>query len=313
MTNKEAYIKLCVAQQEMPLFGKPWWLDIVCKKWDAVLACKGEETIGAWAYPVEQKLGINIMRTPTLTPYLGPVAFIPKDVKESNKDGYEHDIIEQLLEQLPHTDICHTAIHPGIKQVGLFKQYGYTIDVQQTFHINLKEMENTLWGNLKKATQKNIATGQKELTITNDDFLLDTLYNYHKHTLQQKEKNTHYSKEVLSELYKACKDNKCGKIWAASEGGQIEAIIWTVWDSNCCYYLMGSQRPGSTNFKAMSYLLWSAILESKNKGLITFDFEGSMDPGVEKFFRNFGGERQLYLILKKNNSKIWKIKQFLKL
>ena len=40
-----------------------------------------------------------------------------------------------------------------------------------------------------------------------------------------------------------------------------------------------------------------------------FDFEGSMDPGVEKFFRNFGGMRELYLVLRKNESLLWKLKE----
>ncbi len=44
-------------------------------------------------------------------------------------------------------------------------------------------------------------------------------------------------------------------------------------------------------------------------GLRTFDFEGSMDEGVERFFRTFGGERALYMVLHKNDSLLWKVKQ----
>jgi len=34
-----------------------------------------------------------------------------------------------------------------------------------------------------------------------------------------------------------------------------------------------------------------------------------MDEGVERFFRNFGGERALYIVLRKNDSLLWKLKK----
>jgi hypothetical protein len=39
---------------------------------------------------------------------------------------------------------------------------------------------------------------------------------------------------------------------------------------------------------AMSLLFWNAIKLASEKGL-AFNFEGSMIPGVERFFRSFGG------------------------
>jgi len=35
--------------------------------------------------------------------------------------------------------------------------------------------------------------------------------------------------------------------------------------------------------------MWQSILLAREKGLKTFDFEGSMIPEVEKYFREFGG------------------------
>ena len=53
----------------------------------------------------------------------------------------------------------------------------------------------------------------------------------------------------------------------------------------------------SNNF-AMSYLLWQAILYTKDTlKLNVFDFEGSMIPSIEKYFRKFGGEITPYYSL----------------
>ena len=62
----------------------------------------------------------------------------------------------------------------------------------------------------------------------------------------------------------------------------------------------------------MPCLLWHAIKHAKTLGCTTFDFEGSMDPGVERFFRTFGATRKMYLQLTKNTSKVWKLKELLR-
>ena len=61
----------------------------------------------------------------------------------------------------------------------------------------------------------------------------------------------------------------------------------------------------------MSLLLWHAIKEAKKRGNKTFDLEGSMDEGVERFFRNFGAGRALYIVLHKNDSLLWKLKKMI--
>jgi lipid II:glycine glycyltransferase (peptidoglycan interpeptide bridge formation enzyme) len=74
---------------------------------------------------------------------------------------------------------------------------------------------------------------------------------------------------------------------------------------------MGAQKQGNDNYRAMPALLWHCIKEAKKRGNKIFDLEGSMDPGVEKFFRSFGANRELYLELKKNDSLIWKLKELI--
>jgi len=77
------------------------------------------------------------------------------------------------------------------------------------------------------------------------------------------------------------------------------------------YYLAGSKNPAAKDNRAMTALIWKAISESKKMGKGSFDFEGSMDAGVEKFFRNFGANRELYLVVSKNQSLLWKLKTLL--
>jgi lipid II:glycine glycyltransferase (peptidoglycan interpeptide bridge formation enzyme) len=59
----------------------------------------------------------------------------------------------------------------------------------------------------------------------------------------------------------------------------------------------------------MSLLLWHSMREAKRRGNTQYDLEGSMDEGVERFFRNFGGDRALYIVLLKNRSLLWQLKK----
>ena len=109
----------------------------------------------------------------------------------------------------------------------------------------------------------------------------------------------------------ACKKHDAASLWVAKDGDIIQAIVWQVWDDNCSYYFMGGQNPEAGGYKAMSLLLWHGMKEAKKRGQKTFDLEGSMDEGVERFFRSFGGTRALYLILHKNESLLWKMKNLI--
>jgi lipid II:glycine glycyltransferase (peptidoglycan interpeptide bridge formation enzyme) len=61
----------------------------------------------------------------------------------------------------------------------------------------------------------------------------------------------------------------------------------------------------------MSLVLWHTITQARGMGIGKFDLEGSMDEGVERFFRNFGGDRMLYITLQKNKSLRWRLKKMI--
>jgi len=309
MTNKDLYIKICAEKKGVPLFLQPWWLDVVCREWDAAVARKGEEITGIWAYPVENKMGVSLMRTPMLTPYLGPHVFYPADLKESKADSFEYETVAELMKQLPEAKVWHLAIQPGMKQAGIFKQYQLRAEVQQTFLLALAENEETLFANIRESARRNIRGAEKEIVIAEDKECLEQLYAFQKNTLGNKGKQLAYTHGDLKKIMDACIAQNASALWVAKNGATIEAIVWQVWDNARSYYLMGGQNPDTNSYKAMSLLLWHAIRESKKRGHATFDLEGSMDEGVERFFRNFGGERVLYIVLHKNDSLLWKMKQ----
>ena len=309
MTSKELYSRACESKRGVPVFLQPWWLDLVCPGWNAAVALKGEEIAGIWPFLAENKAGVSIIRTPMLTPYLGPHIFFPSDLKESRIDSFEHETIADLLSQMPDAKVWHLAMPPGLRQVGLFRHHKLKTDVQQTFLADLTQSEAALFANIKESARRNIKQAEKEIIITADPGSIEQLYAFQQNTLSAKGRQLTYTLSDLKKLSDACIARNAGTIWVARTGPVTEAIVWQVWDDQRSYYLMGGQNPEANGYKAMSLLLWHSIKESKKKGQQIFDFEGSMDQGVERFFRNFGARRELYVTLHKNESLLWKIKK----
>jgi lipid II:glycine glycyltransferase (peptidoglycan interpeptide bridge formation enzyme) len=312
LSNKEIYKNICSQRRDVPVFLQHWWMDAVCKSWNVAIAKKGDNITGVWPYPIEQKIGVSMIRTPMLTPYLGPHVFYPADIKESNTDSFEHDVISELIAQLPAAKMWHLALQPGIKQAGLFKEQGLEIDAKQTFLIDLMQAETALLANMKENMRRNIKAAENEISISDSPEHLADLYEYHKKTLANKKVSQPYSLADMQGIMDVCKANNACSLFVAKKGDAIQAIVWNIWDKTHSYYFMGSQNPASENYKAMTALLWHTIKKSKERGNIIFDLEGSMDVGVERFFRGFAGKRELYLVLRKNESLVWRIKEMIR-
>lgn len=312
LSNKETYKQICEQQKGLPVFLQYWWLDEVCPAWDVAIVKKGDLVAGVWPYAIEQKAGISLLRTPKLTPYLGPYIFFPSDIKESNRDAFEHETIEALLKQLPSAKVWNISLQPGFKQAGLMKAHGLASVVRQTFLIDISVGEATVFANMKDSLRRNIRNAEKELVVVKDPSAIASLYQFQKQTLSDKGAHQAYSSQDMQQLFNACHDKNAGAMWVAKSGDKVLAIVWNVWDEERSYYFMGAQNPAEDSNKAKSLLLWHAIKEAVNRGNKIFDMEGSMDPGVERFFRGFGGQRELYMVVSKNESLMWKLKQLIR-
>ena len=71
-----------------------------------------------------------------------------------------------------------------------------------------------------------------------------------------------------------------------------------VWQPSSAWYLAGGGDPALRESGAHSLVLWEAI-QAVRSHTNQFDFEGSMLPGVERFFREFGALQTPYYAITK--------------
>lgn len=67
------------------------------------------------------------------------------------------------------------------------------------------------------------------------------------------------------------------------------ACTFVVHDRRTAYYILGGYADDQKHHGAGALAMWESIKHAKELGLESFDFEGSMLPAIERYFRGFGG------------------------
>ena len=103
----------------------------------------------------------------------------------------------------------------------------------------------------------------------------------------------------MRRLIEVSREKQQGDLWGAYDAaGQLHAAAFVVWQDQSAYYIAGGGNTALRNSGAHSLVLWEAIryvAEFADR----FDFEGSMLPGVERFFREFGARQIPYFTITK--------------
>jgi hypothetical protein len=107
--------------------------------------------------------------------------------------------------------------------------------------------------------------------------------------------NEYYLNKILFEF--ANKDNSFA--FAAFRENIPIAVSFCICDGSTAYYLLGGYDDKNKHHGAGAFAVWEAIKHAQRLGLKQFDFEGSMVPQIEKYFRGFGGRLTPYYRINK--------------
>lgn len=306
--SKQEYREWCSRHtHSIPLFHRPWWLDAACDAWDVVLAKKGDEIRAAWPFPVESKASVRMSRNPLLAPYLGPITMRSHHLTLLQRAEFEYNLQRELIGALPPIPVWAVALRSGVQEVGLYAEHGFTIQARQTFHLNLlNTTPEALAGAAKTNVRRSLRLTDGNCTIKNEPELFEDFYRMQSATIERAGAQIGYSLDRFKRVFAAALENAATLLWVARREGRVVGMHWCVLDNDCAYNLGLTRVENKEGAHVPTALLWRSILISQKLGLETFDFEGSMIPGVENFFRAFGGEKKLYLTLHKNSSPTWR-------
>ena len=305
-SNKEIYREFSRSESSLAVFHKDWWLDAICgaDNWDVSIVQNDQKVLATLPYYKRKTLGLNLLRMPPLTQFLGP--WISVNSSNINKQlTFEKKVITQLIHQLPRfsnfLQSCNYNFSNGLPFIwkGFNETVGYTYVLEDTSDLSI------IWDSMKGSlrTDINKAKEKYNITITRDGNIHDFIKLYESVFLRQQTKPP-VNSLMFENIFKACsKEEACTLLFAQDDMGQRHAAIFLVWDETTVYYLASGSDPKLRKSQALTYLLWEAIGISSNEHK-KFNFEGSMVESIERHFRSFGAQQFTYPILSKSNNKL---------
>lgn len=301
MTNKERYAAF-EKKIFIPIYSKSWWMNAVCgaKNWDVWLYGENNDILAAMPYYFEKRGKYHYITKALLTQNNGIIFRYPEFVKIAEKAKFEEKIINAACDfiQLTGVDVYEQQYMTAFRNVLPFYWRGYTAIPRYTYVIDTCNGLESIWQNMTSNKRKNIKKGQRNgricETMSETDFYLA-----HKKIFDKQGLPNPFSYELWHELYHTLKDNKCCKIlFSKGMEGQVQSILFLIWDEKNVYLLLGGNMPEYSNLETYSALIWEGIqfAEREHKN---FDFEGSVIKRISKSFREFGGELREYYRIRK--------------
>jgi lipid II:glycine glycyltransferase (peptidoglycan interpeptide bridge formation enzyme) len=272
------------------LFDQPWWLEAVAPgTWGAATVTNNGEVVGRLPYVRMRRFGLTILRQPPLTQFLGPW-IKPGSGKAQTRLEREYDTLRGLIAALPKHDVFVQDFHHSITNCLPFYWQGFSQSARYTYVLDELDDHDTIWRGFRQEVRTRIRKAERQVGVRAIDDI-EPFIMLNRMTYERQGMAMPYSANLVRRLDAACSVRGVRRILLAEGAdGTPHAAIYVVWDGITAYYLIGGSDPRLRSSGAMSLLSWEAI-KFASRVAQRFDFEGSMLPSVERFFRGFGGKQ----------------------
>lgn len=272
---------------------------------------KNNELIGNFYY-YKYKRGkvLTQISAPPFSPHCG-LYVDDKTINPAQKNTFRKKVLALVRDYFDAQkfDIFSLPFPTQYVDMQEFIWKGYSVEPRYTYQLNLSESEEDLMSKMSSERRKNIKKAQKDRVYSKKTSNLEEAKRLVFGTYENK--NLEADKPVLNHIFNTFSSEE-NSICCVSYNKDNKAIatVFCVFDDDVCYYILGGYDKDKRHEGAGALAMWQAIKIAKEKGLKTFDFEGSMLPSVEKYFRGFGGEMFPFYTVNKNK---WKGNLFLSL
>jgi len=289
-----------LSEKSDSVFLSSKWLNLYGKE----LKCYGifnnnDVLVGGFAFKLEKKLGIlnfyrNLAYSPTISLFFDNKAQNKAKILSENKKILKAFV--DFIEKLPYHIITLylPAIHIDMQPFywNNFKtipNYTYIINLANPIEEIEKSFSTERRNDIKKAIKDGIET-----RICKDYNIVKSLV---LKTFDRKQ--TSADKTMIDKILFNFADETNSFAFVSYRNNIPIATSFCIYDQNTAYYLLGGYDSKNKHAGAGAMAVSNAINHSKKLGINYFDFEGSMLPEVERYFRGFGGNLTPYYSINK--------------
>jgi hypothetical protein len=263
-------------------YANIWHLDRTAVVWDALVLGDYEFVM---PLPVRSKFGFSYVYQPLFCQQLG---IFPKPTILILELFYQ-----LLFEKFSYSDVHLNSQNPSVnhvKEIEFLPRQNYLLDLKYNYKSLARSFSTNTKRNIAKSGIKNL---QYIAGIQLEEYLAFKEANL---MVKVSKKEIEKLKSIISfGQYKGI-----GEIYGvySSENELCAAVYFCRWKDRVVYLNAASNNEGK-KLGAMYFLLDSFIKTNAEQDLI-LDFEGSMIPGVARFYSGFGAIPETYFQLKFN-------------
>ena len=311
MSAKTRYSDFCRIAPDVPVFAQPWYLDACAEggAWDVVLAEEKGRVVAALPFFYKQKGLFRYATMPPFVKWLGP--YLLPELR--GRLPQEHEVLKQLLAQLPPLAAFKQNFHPALTNWLPFYWQQYQQTTFYTYQLRgLRELARVEAG-LSTGIRRDIRLARPRLRVVPDRPLAE-LYRVNALSFARQGLPVPFSLAQLARLDAAVQVAGAGqRFFAVDEQDRVHSVAYLLWDATTAYLLLAGDDPALRASGAGVLLTWETIrYASEVRGLDCFDCLGSMLPGVERMRVRFGAVQTPYFFVWKNHSRLFGLLEKLK-
>ena len=263
-----------------------WYLDIVTNQWDALVLNDYE---AVFPLPSKSKFKLTYSCTPFWVQQLGLFSLTCSSLTRIN------DFVDAIPDSYRFIDL-NMNFNAEVNQSSSIKirtNNNYVIQLDKAYEEVKGQYSKNLSRNLKKSLAQNL-----QLFKNDSPNGLINLFRADKGKTIKHFSDEDYKR--LETIMHVAIHKNCGQIWMAyGEGNRPLAGMFLLFSPTRVVMLFTGNSKEGKELGAMPFLIDSFLKESANSGLI-YDFEGSNDLNLARFYKSFGAKNETYQNLKIN-------------
>ena len=272
--DKSAYDRCVKGSKHFRITATSGYLDAVAQNWD-VLVHKDYEVV--MPLPKRTKFGFNYIYTPVFVQQMG--VFSPEEVSPALQKAFLNKLTSGFV-------LVDYALHGGSAQTkGAIERLNFTLDLSaglkaifEGFNSNRKRIARGRFEDLEIEKSGDPIYFQKQLDRKDLGFVPDGP-----------------TRMVLKRLVE--KQPDVVRTWSVvHEGEWVGGLIWLLDHKRLTYLLPVASEKGKA-LDVPTFIILNLIREYEGTHMM-LDFEGSMIPGVARFYESFGAHKEIYYFLK---------------
>lgn len=288
------------AEHQIGVFGSKKWLSTYGTSLNLIGIYKDEnQLIGGFYFLNTKKYGFTFVKLPPYTPNCG--LFFTSDSKNNSSiNNFSKEIMNEICAffSKQKSTLTVLAFPSNIVDFQPFIWKKYKVIPNYTYRINLQKSVEEIKSHFDSKNRNVISKALKQgVDIKENSLSKEELYKFFIDSLNTTDANI-YETELKNVFMKFSDDTNSFSV-SAYKNNELLGSVFCVFDKNICYYLLGGAHKKSGIQGVNNLLIQNSIEKAKDLGCKTFDFEGSMLKGVEKFFRSFGPELVPYFTVNK--------------